>query len=173
MPTRNAEGSRPARPARARRGGHRAVLAAAPRGPVRLTARGALLGIVFVAFGAALLDSAVGLPVVNGAGFVVAGANAALFVRREDLLTLSVSPPLAYFVGALAAEIVLSLGGSGFARSVAIGLGTRLAEAAPWLFCGTILVLVLALLRGMAQNVRDLSAELNGRRPRTHRDTSH
>ncbi|PSK97288.1 hypothetical protein CLV63_1086 [Murinocardiopsis flavida] len=134
--------------------------------PLRLTARGAILIIVMVGFAAALADSMVALPMLNGIAFVAVCTLAAFFVRSTDLLTLSVSPPLAYFASALLAEGVLTLGSDGFARGVAIGLATRLADVAPWLFAGTALVLVITLFRGLPRNVRALSDELSGRAQR-------
>lgn len=79
------------------------------RAPLRLTGRGAIVGIVLVSFGAALLAQALGTPVADGAGFLAACVLAALLVRRSDLLSLVVSPPLAYFAAALAAELVLTM----------------------------------------------------------------
>ncbi|AAZ54510.1 hypothetical protein Tfu_0472 [Thermobifida fusca YX] len=143
-----------------------------PRGRVRLTARGAVLCIVLASLVSALLATAVAYPPVNGAGFVLACGLAVLTVRPQDLLTLSVSPPLAYFCGVLLAECVLSVGADSVLRSVAIGVGLRLTDAAPWLFGGTALLLVIALLRGLPQNVRELRAELTTRHRRGSRRLS-
>ncbi|MEY9213766.1 DUF6542 domain-containing protein [Thermobifida halotolerans] len=134
--------------------------------PLRLTARGAIVCVVLVSFVSALAASAVEHHVVNGVGFVTACALTALTVRPSDLLALSVSPPLAYFGGVLAAECLLTAGGDGFVRGVAIGVGARLADVAPWLFGGTALLLVITLVRGLLRNVRELGDELNGRHPR-------
>lgn len=149
----------PPRRDRARRAGPR----------LRLTARGAVVCVVLLSLVSALLASAVEVGAVNGAGFVAACVLAALLVRPADLLALSVSPPLAYFVGTLAAECLLTLDAPGFVRAVAIGVTTRLAEVAPWLFAGTALVVAIALARGLAHNVRELSDELNGRSGRSRR----
>ncbi|GAA3723076.1 hypothetical protein HDA32_000751 [Spinactinospora alkalitolerans] len=136
------------------------------RAPLRLTGRGAIVGIVLVSFGAALLAQALGTPVADGAGFLAACVLAALLVRRSDLLSLVVSPPLAYFAAALAAELVLTMGSDELGRGVAIGMGTRLAEVAPWLFAGTAAVLVVCLVRGLPSNIRELGDELSGRTKR-------
>ena len=69
-----------------------------------------MLCIVLASLVSALLATAVAYPPVNGAGFVLACGLAVLTVRPQDLLTLSVSPPLAYFCGVLLAECVLSVG---------------------------------------------------------------
>ncbi|MFC3997122.1 DUF6542 domain-containing protein [Nocardiopsis sediminis] len=138
---------------------------ASPRG-LRLTARGGILAIVALSFAAALLAHVTGVAGINGGVFVAVCIATALVVRPTDLLSLTVSPPLAYFVAALAAETVLTLGSPGFSRGVAIGMATRLADVAPWLFLGTALVLVIAVFRGLPGTVRDFSDEVNGRRPR-------
>jgi hypothetical protein len=58
--------------------------------------------------------------------------------------------------------------------AAAEGIVLTLAAVAPWLFSGVIIGLVIALLRGLPQCVRDLSAELRGdlglRGPSAHRD---
>lgn len=134
---------------------------------IRLTGRGGVLVIMAASLSAALTAEATGWGFLNGAAFVAACVVAALLVRPSDLLGLTVSPPLAYFTAAVAAECVLTLGSTGFVRALALGMGTRLADIAPWLFLGTALVLIIAVFRGLPSNVRDFSDELNGRRPRS------
>ncbi|MFD0774957.1 DUF6542 domain-containing protein, partial [Streptomonospora algeriensis] len=142
---------------------------AAPAGGVRLTGRGGILLVSAVSLISALLSHLVGAPLVSGVAFTAACVVAALLVRSTDLLSLTVSPPLAYFAAALIAEMALTLGQDGFSRAVAIGMATRLADVAPSLFLGTALVLVIAVFRGLPANVRDFSDEVNGRRPRSSR----
>ncbi|GAB3490002.1 DUF6542 domain-containing protein [Nocardiopsis coralliicola] len=125
-----------------------------------------MLTIVIASLGAALLSTATGWTALNGVLFVAACVGAAVFVRPADLLSLTVSPPLAYFGAALAAESLLTWGSDGFVRGLAIGIGTRLADIAPALFLGTGLVLVIAVFRGLPTQVRKFSDEINGRRPR-------
>ncbi|MBV2362843.1 hypothetical protein KUM37_05715 [Streptomonospora sp. NEAU-YY374] len=141
---------------------------AVPRRPrrLRLTGRGGILVICAVSFASALLGGLIAQPQAGGVAFTAACVLAALTVRPTDLLSLTVSPPLAYFTAALGAEMLLTLGDTGFARGVAIGMATRLADVAPWLFLGTALVLVIAVFRGLPRNVRAFSDEVNGRRPR-------
>ncbi|GLU46823.1 DUF6542 domain-containing protein [Nocardiopsis ansamitocini] len=165
MTTRDVDGARtPHRTERPKRRSEH--ISPAGAAAVRLTARGAIVGMVLFSFASALVASLTELPVINGIGFLLACASAALLVRSGDLLSLSVSPPLAYFTAALSAEAVLTLGTEGFVRGVAIGMGTRLAEVAPWLFAGTALVLVVTIVRGLPANVRELGDELSGRRNR-------
>lgn len=147
---------------------------------LRLTGRsglphaGGVVCIALVSMVSALLATAVEYPPVNGASFVLACILTAVAVRPSDLLALSVNPPLAYFCGALVAECFLSVGGESVLRGVVIGVGVRLADAAPWLFVGTALLLVITFRRGLPQNVRELSNELNARHRRrgSHRTPS-
>ncbi|ASU82529.1 hypothetical protein CDO52_06800 [Nocardiopsis gilva YIM 90087] len=136
---------------------------------IRLTGRGGILAIVLITFGGAMIAPLAEMPSISGGAFVASCLVAALLVRPTDLLSLSVSPPLAYFTAALSAEMIMTLGENGFARGVAIGIGTRLANIAPWLFLGTALVLLITLFRGLPANVRDLGDELNGRKERAAR----
>ncbi|WP_017540196.1 DUF6542 domain-containing protein [Nocardiopsis halophila] len=167
---RGGKGTKPnpaAAPARPKKAQNKAQTKAQQSGGVRLTGRGGVLVIMAASLSAALAAEATGWTFLNGGAFVVACVAAALLVRPSDLLGLTVSPPLAYFTAAVAAECVLTLGSNGFVRGLALGMGTRLADIAPWLFLGTALVLIIAVFRGLPSNVRDFSDELNGRRPRT------
>ncbi|MFD0802666.1 DUF6542 domain-containing protein [Streptomonospora algeriensis] len=92
---------------------------AAPAGGVRLTGRGGILLVSAVSLISALLSHLVGAPLVSGVAFTAACVVAALLVRSTDLLSLTVSPPLAYFAAALIAEMALTLGQDGFSRAVA------------------------------------------------------
>ncbi|MBR8742966.1 DUF6542 domain-containing protein [Nocardiopsis sp. MG754419] len=139
----------------------------APHGgarPPRLTGRGAVLIIVLCSFAGTMIATLVSAPAVPGIAFTAACLATAALVRPADLLSLSVSPPIAYFVAVVGAESVLAAGNDGFARMLALGLASRLAEVAPWLFLGTALVLVIAVFRGLPGNLRTLGEELNGRR---------
>ncbi|GAA4914543.1 DUF6542 domain-containing protein [Streptomonospora salina] len=140
--------------------------AGGPVGGIRLTGRGGILLITAVSLAFALIGHLAGSPLVSGIAFTAACVVAALLVRPTDLLSLTVSPPLAYFVAALIAEIAVTLGEEGFSRAVAIGMATRLADVAPSLFLGTALVLVIAVFRGLPSNIREFSDQVNGRRPR-------
>lgn len=138
----------------------------APHAPVRLTGRGGIVLTVLVTFVAGLLAHATGVSTISGVAFTVVCVLAALLVRPTELLSLSVSPPLAYFTGTLLSEILPRLGNDGLVRAVAIATGSRLADVAPWLFLGTALLLVIACARGLPRNLRALNDELNGRTQR-------
>ena len=133
------------------------------RRPPRLTGRGGVLIIVVLSFAGTMIAQWAGFPAAPGIAFTVACLTTAFAVRPADLLSLSVSPPIAFFVAVVAAESVLALGNEGFARVLLLGLASRLAEVAPWLFLGTALVLVIGMFRGLPGNLRNLGDELNGR----------
>lgn len=164
-----------AAPFSVQRAPRRTTLGTEPEGPagggtaggVRLTGRGGILLITAVSLVGALIGHMAGATLVSGIGFTAACVAAALLVRPTDLLSLTVSPPLAYFVAALLAEVAVTLGQEGFSRAVAVGMATRLADVAPSLFLGTALVLVIAVFRGLPGNIRDFSDEVNGRSPRS------
>ncbi|RJL33368.1 DUF6542 domain-containing protein [Bailinhaonella thermotolerans] len=127
---------------------------------VRLTARGAILALFAVTvlgrIGAALLA----WPEVAGAAFVLACLATAVLVRKRDLLALVVSPPLVFFVATLVSELVRAFGSSSFARGLGIGMFSAMSGGAPWLFAGSVLVLGIALARGLRENVSDLRDDL-------------
>lgn len=130
----------------------------------RLTGRGGVLLIALFSFAGTMIAHAGSWPAVPGVAFTAACLLTAAMVRPPDLLSLSVSPPIAFFVSVVGAESVLALGNEGFARVLVLGLASRLAEVAPYLFLGTALVLVIAVFRGLPGNLRGLGDELNGRR---------
>lgn len=134
-------------------GGHR---------PLRLTARGGILGIAVVCFFTALADRGMDHAVISGAGFVLACVFTVWFVRGGDLLQLTVSPPMAYFVGALGAEFATAAGTGGVFGAVMLGMGARLADTAAWLFSGSALVLILAVFRGLPQRIQEFAEEPRG-----------
>ena len=74
-----------------------------------------------------------------------------------------VSPPLIFLIAVACAESISS-SATGHSRVLSAAEGTilTLAAAAPWLFGGEALGLVLALFRGLPQCVRDLRAGLRG-----------
>ncbi|MBQ1083533.1 MULTISPECIES: DUF6542 domain-containing protein [unclassified Nocardiopsis] len=137
---------------------------AAPWRPPRLTGRGGVLLIVVSSFAGTMIAHLMSTPAAPGLAFTLACLVTAALVRPGDLLSLSVSPPIAYFVAVVAAESLLALGNEGFARVLILGLASRLADVAPWLFLGTALVLVVAVFRGLPGNLRNLGDELNGRK---------
>ncbi len=133
---------------------------------VRLTGRGGIVAIVVVTLVAGLLAHLTGIPTITGVAFTAVCVLVALLVRPTELLSLAVSPPLAYLCGMVLTEFVLRIGSDALVRGVAVGVGSQLAEAAPWLFLGTSLLLATTCVRGLPRNIRTLNDELNGRTPR-------
>ncbi len=114
---------------------------------IRLTRRGAVVLILAVCTLGVLLADWLGQPALAGVFFLAGGAAAAGFVRRADLLLIAVSPPTLLCIVLV---VVSALTGSGgVALSAAEGTALTLAGAAPWLFAGTALTLIIAAARGL------------------------
>ncbi|WP_198679388.1 DUF6542 domain-containing protein [Thermomonospora amylolytica] len=133
-------------------------------------AKGAVTGRggVVILFALALLGALAGhwlkSPPAAGLGFVAGCLLAALTTRRADLLTLVVCPPLVFLLATLTAQLLTSLGKESLLRVMLVGLVTSLSAAAPWLFLGTLLVVVVAVPRGLLTAVRELRTRLAGSR---------
>jgi hypothetical protein len=99
-----------------------------------------------------------------GLAFVAGCSLAACYTRRDALLTVVVSPPLVFMAALVITELMTSHGDTlhHTLTSAAEGTILTLAEVAPWLFAGVIISLIIAMVRGLPQCVRDLSAELRG-----------
>jgi hypothetical protein len=128
----------------------------------RLTSRGAVLAMFALFFLGALVADTLHLGFLVGFSFLAGCVLAARFARRSALLAVVVSPPLIFFVAVVCAESVSSSAATGGLLAAAEGTILTLAAAAPWLFGGEALGLVLALFRGLPQCVRDLRAGLRG-----------
>ncbi|MFE1912658.1 DUF6542 domain-containing protein [Streptomyces anandii] len=118
-------------------------MAARPAGP-RLTGLGSGVLCAAVMFAVACLDLLLfgGSPVVYGVLFLPVSVLTALWVRRGDLLTAPVVVPIGFAVGVLpVAE------GDGGILGTVMGLVTALATQAGWLYGGTLLAGVTALVR--------------------------
>jgi len=98
------------------------------------------------------------LHAAQGFLFVLGCLLAVLTTRRTDLLTLVVSPPVIFFAVSLLSAVVGSLGEHSFVVSVLLTLITNLTSSVPWLFVGAVLVVVIAVPRGLPANLRELSA---------------
>lgn len=142
--------------------GARPTQGGAPQLP-RLTGRGGVLAIVVFSFVGTMIGQWGGVQAAPGVAFTLACLLAAFLVRPGDLLSLSVSPPIAHFLALVAAETIFAVGNEGFARALVLGLASRLAEVAPWLFLGTALVLIVGVFRDLPENLRELGERLNGR----------
>jgi hypothetical protein len=104
------------------------------------------------------------LEVLAGLSFVAGCALAPWYSRRDALLTVVVTPPLIFMASLVIAELLTSHADTvrHSLTSAAEGIVLTLAGVAPWLFCGVVIGLIVALLRGLPQCVRDMGAELRG-----------
>ncbi|WP_205718674.1 DUF6542 domain-containing protein [Actinomadura sp. WMMA1423] len=149
----------PEGPARRRRGGRSRPESA---GPVTLTGRGGIVVMFAAGVLCGLLSRWFDVPLLAGAGFAIGCALAAFATRPADLLTLVVSPPLVFLAATLTVVLATGLGGGSLLRGLTVGVFTALAATAPWLFFGTLLVVVICLARGVLTNARELHDKLVG-----------
>lgn len=130
----------------------------------RMTSRGAIAAMFGLFFLSAIVADLLHLGFLVGLSFLAGCVLAARFARRSALLAVVVSPPLIFLIAVVCAESVSSSAATSHAGLLSAAEGTilTLAAAAPWLFGGEALGLILALFRGLPQCVRDLRAGLRG-----------
>ncbi|WP_192809958.1 DUF6542 domain-containing protein [Actinomadura rudentiformis] len=136
--------------------------AASGGGPIALTGRGGIVVVFGTGLFGALFARWFDMAILAGLAFTVGCALAALMTRAADLLTLAVSPPLIFFAVTLLAEVITTMGEGSLVRGVTVGLVTTMAGTAPWLFLGTILVIVISIPRGLVTAFKDLRTKLAG-----------
>ena len=138
---------------------------------IRLTGRGAAMAMLAIFALGLLVASWMGWPLLAGASFVIGSAAAVLYVRPGDLLMVTIVPPLLFGIALVGVKAATATGS--IALSVAEGTAITLAEAAPWLFAGMALTLVIAWARGLRECIRELRQDLraDGYRPADHRPT--
>jgi uncharacterized protein DUF6542 len=125
---------------------------------IGLTGRGAVL-VMLVVFALGLIGASwLRWPVLAGASFVAGSAAAVSYVRRGDLLTVTITPPLLFCIVLVGVKAGTATGN--VLLSVAEGAAITLAGAAPWLFAGTALYLIIAWARGLRGCVRELRQDL-------------
>lgn len=143
----------------------------APRRPpaagpaVTLTGRGGVVVVFSATLVGAIGGGLFGLHAAQGFLFVLGCLVAVLTTRRTDLLTLVVSPPVVFFAVSLLSAVVGSLGEHSFVISMLLTLVTTLTSSMPWLFVGAVLVVVIAVPRGLPANLRELSAGIAADNP--------
>ncbi len=125
---------------------------------IRLTGRGAILALVVLTFIGLLVSDLVGWGLLSNVTFVAACVAIACYARPTDLLPVTVCPPLAFFVACVCSKLITSAGGT----LAAEGTLFTLATSAPWLFLGTAVTIVIALRRGLLDNIRELRHGLRG-----------
>jgi hypothetical protein len=119
---------------------------------IRLTARGALLGLFVACFLALLFAQATGWSAIPDLVFVGGCGGGAWYTKRGAQLPLAVSPPVIFFLACL---LVQWLTTSGFIPLLT-GIFVTLGSAAPWLFAGTALTVLIGLCRGLGGEIMDL-----------------
>ena len=130
--------------AAARQGEPRPPLRLEPPGTVRLTGRGAVAALFAACASGLLIASWTGWSALGNAFFVMSCGAVASYTKPSGLRAVVVSPPLAFFAGAVCVEVVTAPD----TFSAAAGLLVTLATSAPWLFTGTALVIAIAFGRG-------------------------
>ncbi len=130
----------------------------------RMTARGAVVVMFLLFLMGTLAAGWLHLELLAGLSFVAGCALAAYYSRRDALLTAVVTPPLVFMVALVIAELLTSHADTvrHSLTSAAEGIILTLAGVAPWLFIGVVIGLIIALMRGLPQTVRDLGSELRG-----------
>ncbi|HEY0719192.1 MAG TPA: DUF6542 domain-containing protein [Streptosporangiaceae bacterium] len=147
-----------AHPAGAHAAGAHPAGAADGRPGLRLTGRGAILCLFLLSFVGIALSGWLSTELVADVLFLTGCGAMAWYTKPSDLLPVTVSPPLAFFFACLLAKLISSSGGT----SAAEGVLVTLATSAPWLFAGTALTIVIALRRGLLENIRELRRGLRG-----------
>ena len=101
---------------------------------------------------------------LTGFGFAAGSAAAAGRTRRQDLLLAATTPPLIFLIAVTAGELI-TMHMNHVAASPGLVLANiflTLSTAAPWLFGGVAAALLIAMVRGLPQCVRELRARLAG-----------
>jgi hypothetical protein len=135
----------PARPA-----GTRRPTRLEPSGSVKLTGRGAVIGLFAASLLGLLLAAWTGWTAVADAIFVMSCGVVAYYTRARGLRTVMVCPPLAFFAGLVCAQFITEPD----SFSAAEGILVTLATSAPWLFTGTALTIAIAFGRGYRPTMR-------------------
>ncbi len=134
-------------------------------GRARATTRGGILLIAAACLIGSLLTDWFQLGLLGGACCLAGCAAAACSIRRESLLILVACLPVVYLAAIVCAEVMTAQGPTLKARAESVAAGTvlSLASTAPWLFSAVLLVLAIAMRRGLPQVVRSLRADLRAK----------
>ncbi len=118
----------------------------------RLTGRGGVLVVFAGCFLGLLVADWANWGELAGAVFFMASSLTAYYVRPSGLLPVVVSPPLLFFAACVLEKALISAG----LLAAFSGTVVALASSAGWLFAGTGLTILIALLRGLRSEVRAL-----------------
>lgn len=144
----------------------------------RMTARGAVVVMFLLFLVGTLAAGWLHLEVLAGLSFVAGCALAAYYSRRDALLVAVLTPPLVFMVALVIAELLTSHADTvrHTLTSAGEGIVLTLAGVAPWLFSGVVIGVIIAMVRGLPQCIRELGAELRGdfgpRGPSAQREAS-
>jgi hypothetical protein len=116
-----------------------------PAGPVRLTGRGAIVTLFAACFLALLFAAWTGWSALADAVFVLGCVLVACCTRASGLRQVAVCPPLVFLAACACCQALTSAGAFSFLEGILVTLGL----AAPWLFTGTALAIVIAVGRGL------------------------
>jgi hypothetical protein len=131
---------------------------------LRITVRGALLGMFALCLAADLMADLFHLEMLIGIGFCAACVLAPGYVTRQALLEIVAAPPVTFLLSLVIMQAFTAQGDSNHATVLSVLEGTllTLAAIAPWLFAGTALCVTISVRRGLMQCIRDLGTELRG-----------
>jgi hypothetical protein len=129
-----------------------------PSGSVKLTGRGAVIGLFAASLLGLLLAAWTGWTAVADALFVMSCGVVTYYTRVRGLRAVMVCPPLTFLAGLVCAELITAPD----TFSAAEGTLVTLATSAPWLFTGTALTIAIAFGRGYRPTIRG-PARMRGR----------
>jgi len=124
----------------------------------RFTAGATLLGMLLLCLVTCLVAGWRQVDVLAGLGFCAGCVLAPVYARRAAQLRVAISAPVVFLVAEIVAQALTAPVSPGHGAVLAVVEGTllALADAAPWLFAGTAVCIVIAMFRGLPQCVRDL-----------------
>lgn len=144
--------------------GSRSHQAPPANGAARLTARGAIAILFVVSLVGIAIAEFSDQPWAAGLVFVIGCVAASLWVRPSDTPMLVVAPPIVYFVALVVVEAIKALMSGMFVQVGGVGVALNLSEVVFWLLGGTVLAVVILLMRGLPRAWSDLRADLRGDR---------
>jgi hypothetical protein len=115
-----------------------------PAASVRLTGRGAIVALFAGCFLSLLFAGWTGWSALADAVFVMGCGLVTYYTKASGLRQVVVCPPLVFFAACACSQALTSDGALSFLEGVLVTLGL----AAPWLFTGTALAIVIAVGRG-------------------------
>ena len=115
-----------------------------PSGSVKLTGRGAIIGLFTASLLGLLVAAWTGWSAVADAIFVMSCGVVAYYTRVKGLSAVIVCPPLTFLAGVVCAQLITAPDTFSAAEGILVTLGT----SAPWLFIGTALTIAIAFGRG-------------------------